>query len=829
MWKHMLLLVALFVFVSKSSLAHEGHSNNGHHDHDHGHVHDHSYDQGDHEEDAVAGTGSPLTFKGVVLDPNGIPVAGAMVSIPELGFEGRSQAGGVLQIDAPPGLYRVTVLSGGFETLEEDLELDDSVLATGFELMLEYRIDDVVVTGTKTERLVEQAPVKTQVIGRTSIERKQAQNLADALDGTTGVRTEMNCQNCGFTQIRLNGLEGQYTQILIDGSPVISSLAAVYLAEQIPEEMIERVEVVKGGGSALYGGNAVGGVVNIITRKPTQNFGSFLFRGSGVGVGTGEVSPEYRLSANAGVVNKDRSMALHLFTGMLRRDEWDANGDGFSEIGRMRQLDGGASAYLTLISNTELQIKFHALREQRRGGDQLDTPEHDVGVSEGVQSTRLGFDTRWKHWVTSGINYEIGYGLAMTERDSYYGGGGDVDPWGLLPDSYTDFTDETWAKFLDLMDQKKTAMSAYGRTRNFVHTADATYNHYFAGQGDHILTLGAQFSGDDLKDEFPGYDRKIEEFYWNVAGLAQHNWIWADWGEWVIGLRVDKHSELEQPVPNPRVALRFTPLHWLKLRTSFSTGFRAPQIFDEDLHITIMGGDAQIITNEPGLKAEKSYSLSQQIGMDGQVGGGWKLTGGINGFYTIITDMFDLELQGNQTTAGQIEFSRINSGRAQVYGGELEFGPSYKDIWELNLGVTFGQGKRDDPDPDFGSKEIFRSPDLYGFVSTFVQPVKGLELFSGVNITGPMRVPHYEGNVPVDGDGEPIPQLETSPWFVDWSASIAYRWNLNDNLYLKPFLGIKNILNAYQKDLDEGAGRDAGYVYGPRLPRTVYGGLKGGF
>jgi len=82
-----------------------------------------------------------------------------------------------------------------------------------------------------------------------------------------GVRVENNCQNCNFNQVRINGMEGKYSQILIDGLPIVSALAGVYVLEQIPANMIERLEVVKGGGSPLYGSNAVAGVVNVITKK----------------------------------------------------------------------------------------------------------------------------------------------------------------------------------------------------------------------------------------------------------------------------------------------------------------------------------------------------------------------------------------------------------------------------------------------------------------------------------------------------------------------------------------------------------------------------------
>lgn len=81
----------------------------------------------------------------------------------------------------------------------------------------------------------------------------------------SGLRVETNCGNCGTTQLRINGLEGQYSQVLLDSRPIFSSLASVYGLEQLPVAMIERVEVIRGGGSALFGANAIGGVVNIIT------------------------------------------------------------------------------------------------------------------------------------------------------------------------------------------------------------------------------------------------------------------------------------------------------------------------------------------------------------------------------------------------------------------------------------------------------------------------------------------------------------------------------------------------------------------------------------
>ena len=119
------------------------------------------------------------------------------------------------------------------------------------------------------------APVRTEVVSREFVEQIGARTLADAVEYTTGVRVENNCQNCNFSQVRLLGLEGPYTQILMDGQPTLSSLAQVYGLEQIPARLIDRVEVTKGGGTALLGPGSVGGVINVVTREPATRGAQF--------------------------------------------------------------------------------------------------------------------------------------------------------------------------------------------------------------------------------------------------------------------------------------------------------------------------------------------------------------------------------------------------------------------------------------------------------------------------------------------------------------------------------------------------------------------------
>ncbi len=758
----------------------------------------------------------------LVLSPMGKAVPGA--SLRQVGGgagEWKSDARGEALLSLPPGLWEVVVSAPGYEVWTEEVVADQQAVLAGVEVMLDFPMGDVVVTGTRTARIADEAPIRTEVISRADLERKQAANLADSLEQETGIRVEMGCQNCGFTQIRMNGLESHYTQILIDGRPVVSSLAGVYLVEQIPEQMIERIEILKGGGSAVYGGNAVGGVINVITRKPVQNFANFQARGGMIGVGTSDTAYETRLSATGGLLSDDRSMSMHVYAGKLDRDPWDANGDGFSELGQIRQIDGGAAASMAFTANTDLQTKVHFLREYRRGGDRFDVPEHDAAVAEAIHSDRLGFDARWQHDLSFGGNYSLGYGLAFTRRDSYYGSGGDVDPWALMPADFNDFGQDNgqrWQDFVEAMEQKEGALAAYGRTRNLIQVIDGVYNQHFTFHGEHILTGGADFTHDRLEDDFVGYSRKIEESFWNVAAFVQHNWIFSDDMEYLLGLRVDKHNLVDTPILSPRLSFRYTPWSWLTLRSTASTGFRAPQIFDEDLHVTIVGGDAQLIRNAEDLGVEKSYAFSQQIGGRFSLGSDWSLKTNVNGFLTYITDLFQTEDLG-EVGQGERAFLRTNGGHVWVYGVELELGVAHGESLGVDLGVSFEGSKRDEADPDFGVFHMLRAPDAYGYVSLWLAPLERLGVETSLNVTGPMDVPHYTDD----------PVLVRSPWFFVWDASLSYTVNPADDFSLKASLAMKNILNAYQKDLGVGVDRDAGFVYGPRLPRTLFASLAARF
>lgn len=162
-------------------------------------------------------------------------------------------------------------------------------------------LDQVVVTGTRTEKKRTDSPVIVNLINSKTLEQVVATDLSEGLRFQPGLRVEKDCQTCNYTQIRMNGLQGGYSQILINGRPIFSRLTGLYGLEQIPVNMIERIEVVRGGVSALYGSSAIGGTVNVITKIPKQNNYSVSYNYENID-GSAD---QNLLNGNATVVSKD--------------------------------------------------------------------------------------------------------------------------------------------------------------------------------------------------------------------------------------------------------------------------------------------------------------------------------------------------------------------------------------------------------------------------------------------------------------------------------------------------------------------------------------------
>ncbi|HPN39151.1 MAG TPA: TonB-dependent receptor, partial [Melioribacteraceae bacterium] len=646
-----------------------------------------------------------------------------------------------------------------------------------------------------TMQLYEKASVKTEIIPQKLIQQQSACNLATALGLQTGVIVENDCNNCNFTQVRILGFDGKYSQILIDGDPVMSSLGNVYGLEHYPQEMIEQIEIVKGGGSALYGGGAVAGTINMMTKRPGFNKTKISYTGNSF-----EGIYDQQLGLISEIISQNNKAGFYVYGSTRNRNAYDRNGDGITELGMLKNQTIGFNGFIKPFYNTELQLSFHRISEERRGGSELDKPVHESAIAEMVKHEKWGGKIRWEHKFNSQFQYKVNYAFSILKRDSYYGGLSEDTP-----------------------EAKLQALQYYGFSDNPLHTGGLQLNYIV---NNHLLTGGFQYDHDKLLDQsVSSAAYYVNETFKNLGIFLQDEISLDEDGhtQIVAGFRFDDHSALKNWVISPRLNVKIELFESLTLRAGFTTGFKAPQIFDEDLHICGLEGTQKVIRNSSNLKEEKS--LSYTLGFEFQdFVNDIPVIFGLTGFYTKLNDAYSEKYINSN---GTIEFwERINSSGATVKGVELDFGVKpIKDL-ELRTGFTYKNNKYEDLLEDFNTKNFLRTPNLFGFARLSYDFTKSFSVFASLKYTGKMNVPH---EIIVDYQDEPLLLLKESDSFVEIDLSLSKKLNISDDYEVELNAGVKNITDSYQKDLDFGLKRDPGYVYGPSQPRTVFVSVNLGF
>lgn len=692
-----------------------------------------------------------------------------------------------------PAKYTLEATYTGFNPIKTQVSTEGT---TPTEVVLAmtadaFMLEQVVVTSSKSEIVRRESPALVSVLPAKIFNRVGAASLADGLDFQPGVRVENDCQNCGFTQVRINGLDGHYSQILVNSRPVFSALAGVYGLEHIPANMIDRVEVMRGGGSALFGSSAVGGTINIITKDPTQNSAEVSHSLRSVGISG---SLENTTNFNASVVTPDDKAGIFIYGQSRDRDGYDHNGDGFTEICEIKSQTIGARSFLRTTDASRLSIEYHHTHEYRRGGDNLENPPHMAMIAEQAEHNINSAEITYDIWPRDHRDHVSLFAATQaTRRKSYYGS--DMDP------------------------------DAYGRTSDVVATAGSQWTHPFERLVfmPSELVAGLEYSYNRLHDITVGYDHNLLQTVNIYSAYLQNEWRDSRWG-FLVGARVDKHSLIHNAIISPRVNLRFNPSKEYNFRLSYSTGFRAPQTYDEDLHVAIVGGDRVVSVLAPDLKQEKSQSISASADLYHRFGD-VQTNFLVEGFYTDLADVFALRQVGYDEL-GNAVLERYNGSGARVMGVNIEAKAFFSSHFDLQAGVTLQRSRYKQPEywsenPDVpAEKRLFRTPDAYGYFTANWEVFSGFKAAFSGTLTGPMSVQHIEGS------GTPIDVAVRTSTFVDASLMLTYCFNVYKHFDLDINVGITNIFNSYQNDFDCGTLRDSGYVYGPTTPRSLTVGFK---
>lgn len=296
-------------------------------------------------------------FGDVKSEGEHVPFANILVKGTNRGIS-TDETGHYMLIDLPVGNHTLVAKFIGYKDQEKEIEaVAGKTITVNFELERELMsLDEVVVTGTKTFQRKTQAPVIVNVLGKNTLQAVDANNIAEGLNFQPGLRVETDCQTCNYTQLRMNGLGGSYSQILMNSRLIFSPLIGLYGLEQIPASMVERIEVDRGGGSALYGSSAIGGTVNVITQIPQSNSYDVSYAYHNI---NGRANDNL-LNANISMVNKKRNVGAVLFVSHRDREQYDHEGltlnpdgtttkerDNFSELPKLNNNSFGVTSFLS--------------------------------------------------------------------------------------------------------------------------------------------------------------------------------------------------------------------------------------------------------------------------------------------------------------------------------------------------------------------------------------------------------------------------------------------------------------------------------------------------
>ena len=660
-----------------------------------------------------------------------------------------------------------------------------------------HESEEIVVTGTRSETLLIDAPVRTEVLGSLEIERSGAANLYDLFDKhlIPNVWVETSCTNCNFSSVRMQGLEGGYSMILVDGQPIYSALASVYGLRQIMSSGVERVEIVKGSGSALYGSAAIGGVINVITRDPA--------RGESEGAVTLTVG-EYGtvdVGANASLRHDDLAVAV----GVQRlqtdfADETGADGEPDEYTDRVERNNIATNMKLHWFFDDDMQrvtVFGRHLHEFRRGG-YLGMREREIDTDDDGLPDRTvripaiddPLDPDAEHITTDRSEFGWSY------RGDYSGG----------------------RSLRFIMTGTHHERDATNGARPFsseedLLACDLQYSTYASSA--HFVTAGLSYRGETLDQRINWEEAPRTEA--DVYGVfAQDEWDLSDNLELVLGARFDRTEStlVEDEGVSPRAGLKWKTSDALTLRASVGGGFRVPYLFAEDLHLC---SAAPTIVVDPAIEPEKSWNanVSGSVYLD-------RFSADLSLFRTKIRDKIALDF-----VEGSPDYDAIyrNAGDAVTQGVEANVRYQFIDALALTSGFAWTDAQYDTPlDPAVPeSDHVMRVPEIAMTVGFEVDDTaRGLTIDINARMTGSMYL-EKELLLDIGGQGAGYHVDHTDPfWVMDLRAEKSV---LSGDLTL--FTGVENIFDETQDVVYNAEQEDtAAYIYAPLTGRYLYGGAR---
>jgi outer membrane receptor for ferrienterochelin and colicins len=673
-----------------------------------------------------------------ILKSEGKPLEFANVFLKGTQFGSTSDSiGRYLLANITIGAYKLVVTAVGYNKLEKSISIKEGeMLILNFELDANTaKLNEVVISGTMKEVSKLESPVPIEVYSAKFFKSNPTPTLFDALQNVNGVRPQINCNVCNTGDIHINGLEGPYTMVLIDGMPIVSGLSSVYGLSGIPQSLIERIEIVKGPASTLYGSEAVGGLINIITKKPGT---APLFSSDVFATSWNEINADLAGKLNVGT--KAQSLiGINAFNYSVPIDN---NKDGFTDVTLQKRVSFFNKWNFERKQNRVFSLAGRYIYEDRWGGEMNWTKEFRGGDSIYGESI---YTRRWELFGTYQIpvkeKFIFQFSTNGHNQNSVYGA------TNYLAKQIISFGQLTWNKQL-----KRNDLLA-GFALRYVYFDDNT-------PATASFDSLAQNRNKPNNTYLPGF------FVQDEININYNHKL-------LLGIRYDYNS-IHGNILTPRLNYKWSSESKKNvLRLSFGNGYRVANVFTED-HAALTG--ARQVEFLSKLKPETSWNgnlnfvkkiytqNASVIGMDATV------------FYTYFNNKIiaDYILDPNKIIYNNLEGYAISQGVSLNLDITLSkawkflFGGTYMDVYSVQNNTKI--------------RQLFTENFTGVWTIGYTSKKFGISFDYTGNVYSPMKLPLLSGT---------DPRLAESPW---WSIqNIQVTKNFNKGLEI--YGGIKNLLN----------------------------------
>ncbi len=635
-------------------------------------------------------------------------------------------------------------------------------------------IDDVVITGTLKPVSRSESPVAVEIYSQKFFRKNPTPNIFEAIAMVNGIKPQLNCSVCNTGDIHINGLEGPYTMILIDGMPIVSSLSTVYGLSGIPNSLVDRIEVVKGPASSIYGSEAMGGVINIITKNaltaPKLSVDVMTTTWSENNV---DISTKFNLGKSAASL-----LSLNYFNYDQRTDQ---NGDNFTDAALQNRISVFNKWNFRRKKDRLASFALRYLYEDRFGGEM--------------------------QWNKSYRGSSEVYGESIyTNRAEAFG----VYQWPLKENIITQFS-------YNFHDQN----SFYGASPYTATQKVAFAQTYWDKKlGNHDLMLGITFKRTFYDDNTPGTlsgdGLTNEPMKSPILGVfIQDQWKINKKNTLLLGYRLD-YDKIHHAIHSPRFAWKFSPNPFHTLRFNFGTGFRVVNLFTED-HAALTGSREVVIKSE--LKPERS--------VNGNLNYIWKIPVSkhlINLDASLFYTYFSNKIVGDFDTDPQKIIYDNLQGYGISQGASLNVDYTFNFPLSINLGVTYLDVYQKF-DGDQGKVQQLHAPKWSGTCSLTYKFQNNMTIDFTGQFYGPMRLPVLPNNY----------RPEYSPWYTlaNIQVSKSFRSGLEVYCGIKNLLNFtpKNPLmrpfDPFDKNVDDPVNNPYHYTFDTTYGYAPMQGIRG--